>query len=233
MTTEQQPVIDPDLLCGLKQDYLVDVTQLHCRLHPLVITPLLKLRDRASAAGFCLQVASSYRAFDRQLHIWNAKVSGQRPVLDNDGQPLDIRLMSERELLFAILRWSALPGASRHHWGTDLDVYDSSSISEDYVVQLTYEETCGEGPFANFHQWLTNEFASGEGHGFFRPYARDLGGVAPEPWHLSYEPIARHYAQQLTEDVLRVRLQATDVLLKPIILDNLSEIYQRFILASA
>ena len=24
----------------------------------------------------------------------------------------------------AILVWSALPGASRHHWGTDLDVFD-------------------------------------------------------------------------------------------------------------
>ena len=26
--------------------------------------------------------------------------------------------------------------------------------------------------------------------GFFRPYTTDRGGVAPEPWHLSYAPVA-------------------------------------------
>jgi len=52
----------------------------------------------------------------RQAEIWNAKAAGLRPVLDANEQPIDTGTLSERELVFAILRWSALPGASRHHW---------------------------------------------------------------------------------------------------------------------
>ena len=32
----------------------------------------------------------------------------------------------------AILLWSALPGASRHHWGTDFDVFDRAAVPPDY-----------------------------------------------------------------------------------------------------
>ena len=228
MTQDQNTKINADLLCGIDNKELVDVPSPHCQLHRAVVKPLLKLCDAARNAGFDLQVASSYRAFDRQLHIWNSKACGQRPVLDTAGQPLDIARLSERELVFAILRWSALPGASRHHWGTDLDVYDRSLIGEDYVVQLTVAETCGDGPFAAFHAWLSKELEENN-PGFYRPYAVDLGGVSPEPWHLSYAPLANSYAQQLTETVLREHIMASDMLLKQTILDNLAEIYQRFI----
>lgn len=228
MTENQNTKIDKRLLCGIDNHELIDVPQLQCRMHRAVVAPLLALKDAALIAGFDLQVASSYRSFDRQLHIWNSKVRGGRPVLDTDGKPLDIADLSERELVFAILRWSALPGASRHHWGTDFDVYDRSLINEDYVVQLTVAETVDDGPFAPFHSWLSKTL--GKNHtDFYRPYAQDTGGVAPEPWHLSYAPVAEHYAQQLTEDVLRAQIEASPVLLKKIILENLSEIYQRFI----
>ena len=228
MAQDQTTKIDADLLCGIDNRELVDVPSPRCQLHRTVVKPLLELCDAARNAGFDLQVASSYRGFDRQLHIWNCKACGQRPVLDTAGQPLDIARLSERELVFAILRWSALPGASRHHWGTDLDVYDRSLIGEDYVVQLTVAETCGEGPFAAFHVWLSKELEKNN-RGFYRPYAIDSGGVSPEPWHLSYAPLANSYAQQLTETVLREHIMASDILLKQTILDNLAEIYQRFV----
>ena len=38
------------------------------------------------------------------------------------------------------MRWSAIPGSSRHHWGTDLDVYDAAAVTPDYQVQLTPQE---------------------------------------------------------------------------------------------
>lgn len=230
MNKKQNEKINVRALCGIENHKLTDIPQLHCRLHRAVVKPLLVLRDAAHAAGFDLRVASSYRSFDRQLHIWNAKVRGERPVLDDRGLPLDISDLSERELVFAILRWSALPGASRHHWGTDLDVYDSSLISEDYVVQLTVAETLGDGPFAPFHQWLDKKLEEDD-TGFYRPYAQDRGGVAPEPWHLSYAPIAAQYVQQLTEAVLREQIEASEILLKQAILDHLPEIYQRFVCA--
>lgn len=220
--------ISADLLLGLSAADLVYLNVHNCQLHPLAVEPLQSLALAAEKAGFALAVASSYRSFDRQLSIWNNKARGLRPVLDSAGGPLDISCLSDREKIFAILRWSALPGASRHHWGTDLDIYDSSRISVDYSLQLTVEETEGEGPFAEFHQWLSAELECNS-RGFIRPYRAGVGGIAPEPWHLSYAPVANLYAAQLTEAMLRAQLEMTDIALKEVLLQNLSDIYQDYI----
>lgn len=216
------------LLLGLDERELVELPQLQCRVHSAIAAPLLALQTRAAVAGFEMRIASSYRSFERQRLIWNNKALGLRPVLDSQGAPLDVTCMSERELVFAILRWSALPGASRHHWGTDIDVYDGSRMAPDYQLQLTVAETQGDGPFAEFHRWLNEELQTA-GCEFFRPYAVDRGGIAPEPWHLSYAPLANHLARQFNEELLREQLLATDLQLKTTVLDNLAEIYQRFI----
>ena len=50
--------------------------------------------------------------------------------------------------------FSALPGASRHHWGTDIDVYDANAVSSDYVVQLSLKEVGSGGVFDSLHKWL-------------------------------------------------------------------------------
>lgn len=217
-----------DLLLGLDECELVEVPLLACRVHRQVIDPLLFLAERAASAGFILKVASSYRSFERQLLIWNNKARGLRPVLDDTGEALDINVLSNRDKVFAILRWSALPGASRHHWGTDIDVYGGTHIDPEYQLQLTLAETQGDGPFAEFHRWLSDELAQGNSD-FFRPYAQDRGGIAPEPWHLSYAPLATNFSRQLTQDLLREQIELTDVELKQTVLDNLDEIYQRFI----
>ena len=228
MLEAQNPLISSGLLLGFADSELTLSPTHRCLLHPLVVEPLDALTLAAKKAGFTLAVASSYRNFERQLLIWNSKATGVRPVLDTNGIPLDITQLSNKEKIFAILHWSALPGASRHHWGTDVDVYDTSHISADYSLQLTVAETEGDGPFAEFHQWLSEELKSNS-HGFYRPYQHDIGGISPEPWHLSYAPVATLYAAQLTEDLFRTQLQKTDIALKETLLENLSEIYQRFI----
>lgn len=217
-----------NLLLGLDEQDLVEFPSLDCRIHSLVAEPLASLQASAASAGFILKVASSYRSFDRQLLIWNNKARGLRPVLNDVGVALDLNDLSARDKVFAILRWSALPGASRHHWGTDIDVYDGSRIDTAYRLQLTVEETQGSGPFAEFHQWLSEELLLGKSD-FFRPYAEDHGGIAPEPWHLSYAPLATLFAQQLTPHLLRQKIEQTDLELKQTVLENLGEIYQRFV----
>jgi LAS superfamily LD-carboxypeptidase LdcB len=216
------------LLLGLDERDLIELPALQCRVHRALESPLLNLQQRAETAGFELRITSSYRSFERQRLIWNNKALGVRPVLDSDGFPLDITRMNERDVVLAILRWSALPGASRHHWGTDIDVYDGSRMSPDYQLQLTVAEAQGDGPFAEFHRWLSDELQSTECN-FFRPYAQDRGGIAPEPWHLSYAPLACDFARHFSEDLLREQLQATELQLKNTVLENLDEIYQRFI----
>ncbi|WP_062064602.1 M15 family metallopeptidase [Cellvibrio sp. OA-2007] len=216
------------LLLGLDECELVESPLLSCRVHSQVLEPLHFLAQRAASAGFVFKVASSYRSFERQLLIWNNKARGLRPVLNDAGEVIDLNRLSEREKVFAILRWSALPGASRHHWGTDIDVYGAAQLNPDYQLQLTVAETQGAGPFAEFHCWLSDELAQGNSD-FFRPYVQDRGGIAPEPWHLSYAPLAMSFSGQLTPEILRAQLAQTELELKQTVLDNLDEIYQRFI----
>ncbi|WP_439133237.1 M15 family metallopeptidase [Pseudomaricurvus sp.] len=165
-------------------------------IHKDAFEPLERLRNKASEAGFELAIASSFRNFDRQQRIWQEKAAGKRPVYSVDNRLLDTADLSDEELLWSILRWSALPGTSRHHWGSDLDVYDAAAVPTDYRLQLVPQEYEPGGPFADFRQWLDGLIANDEAEGFFHPYAQDTGGVAPEPWHISYRPVAERYWQQ-------------------------------------
>jgi len=213
---------------GLTDQHLVACLGQDAKVHPLLLPALAALMDKAAGAGFDLCIASGFRSFERQLLIWNSKAHGLRPVLDQLGQPMDLSGLSDDEKVFAILRWSALPGASRHHWGTDIDVYDASHMAEDYQLQLTVEETLGDGPCAAFHLWLTQELQQNP-QVFFRPYVASVGSISPEPWHLSYAPLARLFATQLSETRLREKLQVTDIALKDSILNNLSAIFNNYI----
>lgn len=217
------------LLCGLNDAALVVLQPWSGQVQPALVAPVQSLAEAARQAGFCFEVASAFRSFERQLAIWNAKARGERPVLNDLGEPLDLTRLSERERAWAILRWSALPGTSRHHWGTDLDVYDSSRFTPGYRLQLTVEETRDQGPCAEFHAWLGQYLRSSQNPGFFRPYAQDRGGVAPEPWHLSYAPLADALAPQMTADTVRPLLLSSDLLLKTTVLENLEEIIERFV----
>lgn len=93
---------------GLDETHLVHYDD-RVKVHRDLLAPLSRLAERLQACGCQLAVASGYRSFERQLTIFNAKADGQVPVLDDKGQPVDIRQLSDREILFAILRFSALP----------------------------------------------------------------------------------------------------------------------------
>ena len=83
-----------------------------------------------------------------------------------------------------------------------------------------------EGPL---HAWLDERIASDEAHGFFRPYGRDRGGVAPERWHLSWAPVAEAWARRLTPATLRETLVGVEMELRDTVLDHLDEIVERFV----
>jgi len=200
------------------------------RVNRDVVLPFLRLKAEAQNAEFDLQILSGFRGFEEQLSIWNRKATGKRAVLDSDAVPLDIATLSDKELVFAILRWSALPGASRHHWGTDLDVYDAASRPDGYEIELIPEEVNPGGMFGPLHQWLDERMAAGTAFGFFRPYDRDRHGVAPERWHLSHAPVAVPYLERLTTEMLRTTIQQADIELKDVVLEHLDEIYERFVI---
>ena len=218
---------------GQSETHLCDppvVAALGAALHREVVAPFLALQGAAREAGFELAVESGFRGFERQLSLWNRKAAGELPVLDSEARPLDPATLGEVELAFAILRWSALPGASRHHWGTDLDVYDAAACPPGYRVELIPAEVEGGGMFAPMHEWLDRRIARDGAWGFFRPYDRDRGGVAPERWHLSHAPTAAAFQHRLTPDLLRDALGNAEMRLRDAVLDHLDQIFERFVM---
>jgi LAS superfamily LD-carboxypeptidase LdcB len=217
--------IDTERLTGSTETHLVTWSGL--LVHDAVVGPLTNLCQQAAQRGFDLRLCSSFRSFDRQLKIWNDKMSGLRPVYDDSGARLDLTQLTEWQQVQAVMRWSALPGASRHHWGTDFDIYDAAAVDASYQIQLVPEEVEGSGVFAPFHDWLDSSVLAATD--FYRPYAKDLGGIAPERGHISYRPVAENYAAQLTVAVLAERLEGADILHKATVLANLDELFQRYI----
>jgi LAS superfamily LD-carboxypeptidase LdcB len=183
----------------------------------------------AQEVGIALSVVSGYRSFERQLLIWNAKARGLRPIYSDSGQLLDAMSLNERDRVFAILRWSALPGASRHHWGTDIDVCDQAAMPEGYQLQLSVAECQAGGVFHDLHRWLDWRLGEATAMGFTRPFERDSGGVAPEPWHLSYLPEAIQFEVQCSREAFRDFIMTQPIALKQTVLLHFDEICERFL----
>lgn len=222
------PLLTPEVLTG-RDDNFIDHASLERPVHRDIVQPFLALRAAAAEAGFDLAVASGYRNYHRQLQIWNAKAKGERPVYSDDGVAVDIAALTDSELAFAILRWSALPGASRHHWGTDIDIYDRAAVASDYSVRLDQAEVADDGPFGPLHRWLDERIAADEAFGFFRPYQTDHGGIAAERWHLSYAPLAARYQRCLKASALWQAIDLPGLALRTTIAENWPMIFERFI----
>ena len=184
------------------------------------------MRAAALADGIDLTAFSGFRDFDRQLAIWNGKFRGERPMQDRAGRPLEPLQLSPRERVAAILWWSALPGSSRHHWGTDFDVKDASALPPGYRFQVVPAEYQPGGPFERLATWLD---AHMHAFGFFRPYATDRGGVSPEPWHLSYAPLALRAQRSLTAPRLHELLSGVAIDGREEVLASLPENFQRYV----
>ena len=127
-------------LTGRARSHIIELEQPRCALHYEVVAAFLAMRDAAQAHGIDLQAVSSFRDFDRQVMLWNRKWQGERPLYDRSGGLLEPGALSERQLVDAILCWSAIPGGSRHHWGTDIDVVDAAAMQPGYQVQLVPAE---------------------------------------------------------------------------------------------
>jgi LAS superfamily LD-carboxypeptidase LdcB len=220
--------VRPGELTGQLRTHIVELTDPACALHVHAAVPFLNLRRAALAAGFDLKAVSSFRDFDRQLSIWNGKYSGEKPLYDAHGRALDASRMSPSERIAAILLWSALPGTSRHHWGTDLDLIDAAAIAPGYRVQLTAQEFAPAGPFGPLAAWLDME---AERFGFFRPFRGVLSGVQPEPWHFSFAPVAENARRALSPAVLRSALLNAPLLGRDLVMAQLDELHARYVAA--
>ena len=138
-----------------------------------------KMFAAAKKEGVALQIISSTRTFSQQKDIWEAKwmrFAKEAPA------PKDRALK--------ILEYSAMPGSSRHHWGTDTDLNDLNNPAFE-----------SGGKHEKVYAWL---LAHAHEYGFGQPYtAGRPTGYHEEKWHWSYLPLSRDflalYQQRLRE----------------------------------
>lgn len=159
---------------------------------------LEKMQKAALKDGIKIKLVSGYRSFNRQREIWNRKydkyaAQGLKPDAIFD----------------KIVEYSTVPGTSRHHWGTDMDLIDGAvKVSGDVLVPDKFH---GKGAFCKFKEWM--EKHAGE-HDFEMVYtlSEQRTGFKYEPWHYSYAPLSRkRYNDYLTQVDLLKFLRAQNI----------------------
>ena len=136
----------------------------------------VEMKKAAYQDGIDIKVVSSYRDYERQRAIFERKYV---TYTEEGMEPL--------EAIDEIVKYSTIPGTSRHHWGTDADLVDGSKRAEgDLLVADKFE---AGGPFEDFKKWMD---AHSEDYGFYLVYTDTpkRRGFKYEPWHYSYAPLS-------------------------------------------
>ena len=140
------------------------------------------MAEAALKDGVELNIASATRNFDYQKDLWNKKWTGTTLV---GLQDLSKSIPNGLDRFKKILEYSAVPGTSRHHWGTDIDI---NGATPEY-----FETEKGEQVYA----WLTTNAPS---FGFCQTYtlkgSARLTGYNEEKWHWSYLPLSRTFTEE-------------------------------------
>ena len=141
----------------------------------------IKMKAEALKEGINIQVVSSYRDFNHQNRIWTRKYNTF----------IKQRLLPQKAIE-KIIEYSTIPGTSRHHWGTDLDIIDGNAKQPIHVFKA--EHFHGNGPFCKLKEWMdvrANSF------GFYLVYTDNANrnGFKYEPWHYSFKPLSKPYLE--------------------------------------
>ncbi len=141
-----------------------------------------KMYDAAKKEGIALKIISATRPFLYQKRIWEAKWNGTRKI---DGNDISKTIKDPAKRALKILEYSSMPGTSRHHWGTDIDI---NALTNDYFEK-------GKG--LKEYEWLVK---NASGFGFCQPYSlkgKDRpNGYNEEKWHWSYIIFAKKLTDQ-------------------------------------
>lgn len=138
------------------------------------LNDFIEMATSAKKSDVHLEIVSATRNFDYQKNLWNNKWTS---LSKNIPEGLDV---------FAkILEYSAVPGTSRHHWGTDIDINGVNPTYFDTAEgQIEYNWLVENAPSFGFCQTYT--FKNN-----FRP-----AGYNEEKWHWSYLPLAKTFTEE-------------------------------------
>ena len=153
----------------------------------------LEMNYEAKKSDMNIRVVSSYRSFNHQNLIWTRKFKRYRS-----------RNLSTQNAVQYNIRYTAIPGSSRHHWGTEMDVVDGSIKTSRYP--LNTKNFHGYGIYTSFREWMDS---NAHRFGFYQVYTNDhqRRGFKYEPWHYSFaelaKPMLKEYNERDIQNILK------------------------------
>jgi hypothetical protein len=218
-------MINFEQLTGRTDDHIHYLDhQSHCGLHPDIIKDFNELKIALAKENIQLAICSGFRSFEQQEIIWNEKVEGKRPLLDRNENILDPKLLTNEEILSHILNWSTIPGTSRHHWGTDIDLFDLNPYVENKNKLKLENSEYIAGPNSKFNQVMETKFLTQDEFPFFRPYLEEDKRF--ELWHYSHQKMAQNFRSAYTFKVFKSNIKNSNFYLKDLIEKKLEFYFQ-------
>lgn len=145
----------------------------------------LDMQLDASYENINIYPVSSYRSFSRQKYIWNKKYKNYIGWG-----------MSPQKAIQKIIHYSTIPGTSRHHWGTEIDIMDTAVDAPNKILHP--ENYHSKGAFVPLKQWMDK---NARNYGYHLVYTNDKSrsGFNYEPWHYSFKELSIAYLCAYTE----------------------------------
>jgi len=131
-----------------------------------------KMRIAALQDNIKIEVVSAFRSYAHQQRIWNNKF-----------KKFTATGLSDSLAVKKIIEYSTMPGTSRHHWGTDIDIVQKKDVNvKGKLLSTNFHDN---GPYIELKKWLDN---NAEKFGFKIVYTNDphRKGFKYEPWHFTY-----------------------------------------------
>lgn len=136
-----------------------------------------RMHAAAQKQNINLVIRSATRNFEYQKGIWERKWTGETKI--EGGQDASQSWPNPADRALTILKYSSMPGTSRHHWGTDMDFN---------AFENSWFES-GEG--LTLYTFLQENAAE---YGFCQPYTAKgnerPNGYEEEKWHWTYIPVS-------------------------------------------
>ena len=203
--------IDYKTLLGIEHSSLVGDS---IKLEKNTFIAMEKMRKAALLDGIKIKVVSGFRDFERQKQIWNRKF--KKFTTENN--------LSDLDAIKEIIRFSTIPGTSRHHWGTEIDIIDEDFKNEKkLLISNKYEEG---GIFEKLKKWMDN---NSQKFGFYLTYDNNINrkGFEYEPWHYSYLPESKKYLESflkidIVEIISKVDIKGKELFNEKIISDYIN-----------
>jgi hypothetical protein len=148
------------------------------RALPGVMRAFWRFKNQAKTDGWNLILVSAYRSYRDQRRVWN----------QSDDSYLQRGATNQKKRVEAVMSLVSVPGLSRHHWGTELDISEASIRG-----QLVNVEPDTPERVLKFYNWMQKNAPQ---YGFCQVYLGHNGSVHNEPWHWSYLPYSKNYQKQ-------------------------------------